>query len=54
MAIRKQTALSITRTGNVLTMNWKLGDFYDSQQAYWSIEGQKALTELAGDDTSVS
>ena len=54
MAIRKQTALSITRTGNVLTMNWKLGDFYDSQQAYWSIEGQKELTELDGDDTSVS
>lgn len=54
MAIQKQTALNITKSGNVLTMTWKLGDFYDSQQAYWSIEGQKVLTELDGDDTTVS
>ena len=54
MAILKQTALSISRTGNVLTMTWKLADFYDSQQSYWSIEGQQVLTELDGDDISVS
>ena len=54
MAIQKQTALSITKTGNVLTMTWKLADFYDTQEAYWSIDGQKVLTTLDGDDTSVS
>lgn len=53
MAILKQTALSITKENNVLTLTWKLADFYDSQEAYWSIEGQKVLTTLAGDDTSV-
>ena len=52
--IQKQTALSITKSGNVLTMTWKLADFYDSQEAYWSIEGQKVLTTLDGDDTEVS
>ena len=54
MAIYKQTALSITRTGNVLTMTWKLADFYDSQEAYWSIDGNKVITTLEGDDTTVS
>lgn len=54
MAIIKQTALSITRTGNVLTLTWKLGDFYDSQESYWSIEGNKVLTPLGANDTSVS
>lgn len=54
MAIQKQTALSITKSGNVLTMTWKLADFYDSQEAYWSIEGNKVLTTLDGDDTTVS
>lgn len=54
MAIEKQTALSITKTGNVLTMTWKLADFYDSQQAFWSIDGNMVLTELDGNDTSVS
>lgn len=54
MAVQKQTALSITKTGNVLTMTWKLADFYDTQQAYWSIEGNTVLTELDGDDTEVS
>ena len=54
MAIGKQTALSITKTGNVLTMTWKLGDFYNSQQAYWSIDGKETLTTLLGTDTSVS
>ena len=54
MAIIKQTALSITKSGNVLTMTWKLADFYDSQEAYWSIDGNKVITELDGDDTEVS
>ena len=54
MAIRKQTALSISRSGNVLTLKWKLADFYDSQEAYWSIDGQNVLTTLEGDDTEVS
>lgn len=54
MAIFKQTGLSITKEGNVLTMTWKLADFYDSQEAYWSIEGNTVLTELDGDETSVS
>ena len=54
MAILKQTALSITKEGNVLTMTWKLADFYDSQETYWSIEGQGSLTPLEGDDTEVS
>ena len=54
MAILKQTALSITRSSNVLTMTWKLADFYDSQETYWSVEGQKVLTTLDGDDTTVS
>ncbi|MBP5383563.1 MAG: hypothetical protein J6Y57_01150 [Lachnospiraceae bacterium] len=53
MAILKQTALSITKENNVLTLTWKLADFYDSQETYWSIDGQKILTTLAGDDTSV-
>lgn len=54
MAILKQTALSITRTGNVLTMTWKLADFYDTQEAYWSIDGKDVTTALDGDDTEVS
>ena len=54
MAIQKQTALSITKTGNVLTMTWKLVDFYTKQEAYWSIEGNTVLTQLDGDDTEVS
>jgi len=54
MAIIKQTALSITNTSNVLTMTWKLGDFYNSQEAYWSIDGQGVITTLLGTDTSVS
>jgi len=54
MAILKQTALSITNENNVLTMTWKLADFYDSQQTYWSIEGTKVLTTLGGNATSVS
>ena len=54
MAILKQTALNITRTGNAVTMTWKLGDFYDSQEAYWSIQGKNVLTTLDGDDTSVT
>jgi len=29
MAILKQTALNITKTGNVLTLTWKLADFYE-------------------------
>ena len=48
MAIFKQTALSISKSGNVLTMTWKLADFYDSQETYWSIDGQKVLTTLDG------
>ena len=54
MAIQKQTALSISKSGNVLTMTWKLADFYDSQETYWSIEGNKVLTTLDGDETTVS
>ena len=54
MAILKQTALNITKTGNVLTLDWKLADFYDSQEAYWSITGQNVITTLLGTDTSVS
>lgn len=54
MAILKQTALNITKTGNVLTLDWKLADFYDSQEAYWSIEGKNVITTLLGTDTSVS
>lgn len=54
MAIKKQTALSITRTNNVLTMTWKLADFYDTQEAYCSIWGQKVITTLDGDETTVS
>ena len=54
MAIQKQTALNITKSGNVLTMTWKLGDFYNSQQAYWSIDGKETVTTLLGTDTSVS
>lgn len=54
MAILKQTALSITRSGNDLTMTWKLGDFYTSQEAYWSIDGKNAITALAGNATSVT
>lgn len=54
MAILKQTALNITKEGNVLTMAWKLADFYDSQETYWSIEGQKEITTLDGDETEVS
>lgn len=54
MAILKQTALNITKTGNVLTLEWKLADFYDSQEAYWSIEGKNVITTLLGTDTSVS
>ena len=54
MAIQKQTALNITKSGNVLTMTWKLADFYDTQQAYWSIQGKETVTNLLGTDTSVS
>lgn len=54
MALLKQTALSITRSGNVLTMTWKLADFYTSQEAYWSIDGQSNVTTLLGTDTTVS
>lgn len=54
MAILKQTALSITNTNHVLTMTWKLADFYDSQEAYCSIYGKDVITSLEGDDTSVS
>lgn len=54
MAILKQTALNITKTGNVLTMTWKLADFYNSQEAYWSIQGQNVITTLSGSATSVS
>lgn len=54
MAIAKQTGLSITRAGAVLTLTWKLADTYESQESYWSIEGQKVLTTLDGDDTTVS
>lgn len=54
MAILKQTALSITNVDHVLTMTWKLGDFYDSQEAYWSINGKDVITTLNGDATSVS
>lgn len=54
MAILKQTALSITRENNVLTLTWKLADFYDSQEAYWSIYGNKVITTLDGDETTVS
>ena len=54
MAILKQTALSITRSSNVLTMTWKLADFYNSQETYWSIDGQKVTTTLLGTDTTVS
>ena len=54
MAILKQTALSITNTGHVLTMTWKLADFYTSQEAYWSIDGKNTVTALAGNATSVS
>lgn len=54
MAILKQTALNITKTGNVLTMTWKLADYYDTQEAYWSIEGRNVVTALSGNDTTVS
>lgn len=54
MAIRKQTALRISKSSNVMTMSWKLGDFYDSQQTYWSVQGQKVRTTLEGDATTVS
>lgn len=54
MAIQKQTALNITIASNVATMTWKLADFYDSQEAYWSIDGKNVVTPLDGDDTSVS
>lgn len=52
--INKQTGLSITKSGNVLTMTWKLADFYDSQETYWSIEGNKVITPIEGDDTTIS
>lgn len=54
MAILKQTALNISKASNVLTMSWKLADFYDSQEAYWSIDGKNVVTTLLGTDTSVS
>ena len=54
MAINKQTGLSITKSGNVLTMTWKLADFYDSQEAYWSIEGSKVITPLSSSATTTS
>lgn len=54
MAIQKQTALSISISSNVATMTWKLADFYDSQEAYWSIDGKNTITTLLGTDTSVS
>ena len=54
MAIQKQTALNIAKTGNVLTMTWKLADYYDSQETYWSIDGRNVVTTLLGTDTSVS
>lgn len=54
MAINKQTGLSITKEGNILTMTWKLADFYDSQEAYSTIEGNKVITVLDGDEISVS
>lgn len=54
MAINKQTGLLIEKSGNVLTMTWKLADFYDSQEVYWSIEGIKVITTLSGNATSVS
>ena len=53
-AILKQTALNITNENHVLTMTWKLADFYDSQEAYWSIDGKNEITTLEGDDTEVS
>ena len=54
MAILKQTALNITKTGNALTMTWKLADYYDTQEAYWSIEGRNVVTALSGNATTVS
>lgn len=54
MAVNRQTGLSITKSGNVLTMTWKLADFYESQETYWSIEGNKVITTLSGSATSQS
>ena len=46
MAIQKQTALNIAKTGNVLTMTWKLADYYDSQETYWSIDGRNVVIHV--------
>jgi len=54
MAINKQTGLSITKSGNVLTMTWKLADFYESQETYWSIDGNKVITTLSSSATTTS
>ena len=52
MAINKQTGLAITKSGNNLTMTWKLADFYDSQEVYWSVEGNAVITSLSGNATT--
>lgn len=54
VAVNKQTGLSVSRSGNDLTLTWKLTDFYDSQEVYWSIEGKSVVTTLQGDDTSIT
>jgi hypothetical protein len=52
MGVSKPTGLLITKSGNDLTLTWKLPTEYDSQQIYWSIGGSKAITALNGDDTT--
>lgn len=52
VAVNKQTGISVSRDGADLIVSWKLTDFYDSQEIYWSIEGKSVITTLAGNATS--
>ena len=54
MAINKQTGLAITKEGNVLTMTWKLADFYESQESYWRLAGKHVITPLSASATTTS
>ena len=54
VAVNKQTGISVSRSGAVLTISWKLTDFYDSQEIYWSIEGKNVITTLTGDASSMT
>ncbi|MCR4739180.1 MAG: hypothetical protein K5886_02835 [Lachnospiraceae bacterium] len=54
MAIQKQTGLIISRSGNDVTLEWKPGQAYDSQEAYWNVQGNKVITTLSGDAASIT